>query len=169
VGKNSGARGGAGKEGKDFGKGEQKFVRGFRKTRRQRRERGKDGIYRDWIHVALPASKVLRFRAAAMELVKKHGVQVLESGLWIQPELFSMPLGIHDDATNKAQLTLEETVDQLLHLVHEMGGSMEYTHGVGVKLASLMAEEHGYGVEVMRRIKKTLDPRGIMNPGKMAL
>jgi len=43
------------------------------------------------------------------------------------------------------------------------------THGVGVKLASLMAEEHGYGVEVMRRIKKTLDPRGIMNPGKMAL
>jgi FAD/FMN-containing dehydrogenase len=138
-------------------------------NRRQRRERGKDGIYRDWIHVALPASKVLPFRAAAMELVKKHGVQVLESGLWIQPELFSMPLGIHDDGTNKAQLTLEETVDQLLHLVHEMGGSMEYTHGVGVKLASLMAEEHGYGVEVMRRIKKTLDPRGIMNPGKMAL
>ena len=50
-----------------------------------------------------------------------------------------------------------------------MGGSMEYTHGVGVKLAALMAEEHGYGVEVMRRIKKTLDPNGIMNTGKMAL
>jgi FAD/FMN-containing dehydrogenase len=104
-----------------------------------------------------------------MEIAKKHGVQVLESGLWIQPELFSMPLGIHDDGTNKAQLTLEETVDELLHLVHEMGGSMEYTHGVGVKLAPLMAEEHGYGVEVMRRIKKTLDPKGILNPGKMGL
>jgi glycolate oxidase len=89
--------------------------------------------------------------------------------LWIQPELFSMPLGIQDDGTNKAQLVLEETVDELLHLVHEMGGSMEYTHGVGVKLAPLMDEEHGYGAEVMRRIKKTLDPNGIMNPGKMAL
>jgi alkyldihydroxyacetonephosphate synthase len=145
------------------------IARRFMQNRRQRRERGRDGIYRDWIHVALPASKVLPFRAAAMEIVKKHGVQVLESGLWIQPELFSMPLGIHDDGTNEAQLALEETVDKLLHLVHEMGGSMEYTHGVGVKLASLMAEEHGYGMEVMRRIKQTLDPNGIMNPGKMAL
>ena len=145
------------------------IARRFMQNRRQRRERGKDGIYRDWIHIALPASKVLSFRAAAMEIAKKRGVQVLESGLWIQPELFSMPLGIQDDGTNKAQLALEETVDDLLHLVHEMGGSMEYTHGVGVKLAPLMAEEHGYGVEVMRRIKKALDPKGIMNPGKMGL
>ena len=80
-----------------------------------------------------------------------------------------MPLGIEDDGTNKAQLVLEETIDELLHLVHEMGGSMEYTHGVGVKLAPLMGEEHGYGVEVMRQIKKTLDPNNIMNPGKMGL
>ena len=145
------------------------IARRFMQNRRQRRERGKDGIYRDWIHIALPASKVLSFRAAAMEITKKRGVQVLESGLWIQPELFSMPFCIQDYGANKAQLALEETVDELLHLVHEMGGSMEYTHGVGVKLAPLMAEEHGYGVEVMRRIKKALDPKGIMNPGKMGL
>jgi alkyldihydroxyacetonephosphate synthase len=145
------------------------IARRFMQNRRQRRERGRDGIYRDWIHVALPASKVLPFRAAATEVVKKHGVRILESGLWIQPELFSMPLGIRDDGVNNGQLALEETVDELLHLVHKMGGSMEYTHGVGVKLASLMDEEHGRGLEVMRRIKKTLDPNGIMNPGKMGL
>jgi FAD/FMN-containing dehydrogenase len=80
-----------------------------------------------------------------------------------------MPLGIEDDGLNKAQLALEQAVDELLHMVHKMGGSMEYTHGVGVKLASLMAEEHGYGLEVMRRIKKTLDPNGVMNPGKLGL
>jgi FAD/FMN-containing dehydrogenase len=104
-----------------------------------------------------------------MEIVKKRGVHVLESGLWIQPELFSMPLGIVDDGTNRAQLALEETVGELLRLVHEMSGSMEYTHGVGVKLAPLMAEEHGYGLEVMRQIKRTLDPNNIMNPGKLGL
>ena len=164
-----GAKGLPQKEAERFWNDRHEIARRFMQNRRQRRERSRDGVYRDWIHVALPASKVLSFRAAAMEIAKKRGVQVLESGLWIQPELFSMPLGIQDDGTNKAQLALEETVDELLHLVHEMGGSMEYTHGVGVKLAPLMAEEHGYGVEVMRRIKKTLDPNGIMNPGKMAL
>jgi len=46
---------------------------------------------------------------------------------------------------------------------------MEYCHGVGVKLAALMEDEHGYGLEVMRRIKKVLDPNGIMNPGKLGL
>jgi FAD/FMN-containing dehydrogenase len=144
-------------------------ARRFMRQRRQRRERGKDGVYRDWIHVSLPGSKVLSFRAAAMEIVKKHGVHLQESGLWIQPELFSMPLRAVDNATNNAQLALEETVAELIRLVHEMGGSMEYTHGVGVKLAPLMAEEHGYGLEVMRQIKKTLDPNNIMNPGKLAL
>lgn len=156
-------------EAERFWNNRHEIARRFMQNRRQRRERGRDGIYRDWIHVALPASQVLPFRAAAMAIAKKHGVEVLESGLWIQPELFSMPLGIQDDGTNRAQLALEETVDELLHRVHEMGGSMEYTHGVGVKLAPLMVEEHGHGVEVMRRIKKMLDPNGIMNPGKLAL
>jgi D-lactate dehydrogenase (cytochrome) len=32
-----------------------------------------------------------------------------------------------------------------------------------------MAREHGYGLEVMRGIKKVLDPNNIMNPGKLGL
>ncbi|MGH7767710.1 MAG: FAD-binding oxidoreductase [Candidatus Binatia bacterium] len=145
------------------------IARRFMENRRQRRERGRNGVYRDWIHVALPASKVLPFRQAATEIVAKRGVHLQESGLWIRPELFSMPLRIEDDGTNRAQLALEETVEELLRLVQKMGGSMEYTHGVGVKLAPLMAEEHGYGLEVMRKIKRVLDPNNIMNPGKMGL
>jgi alkyldihydroxyacetonephosphate synthase len=145
------------------------IARRFSENRRQRRERGRDGVYRDWIHVALPASKVLAFRRAAIEIVAKRGVHLQESGLWVRPELFSMPLRIEDDGSKDAQLALEEAVDELLRLVQKMGGSMEYTHGVGVKLAPLMAEEHGYGLEVMRKIKKILDPNNIMNPGKMGL
>ena len=145
------------------------IARRFMKNRRQRRERGQDGIFRDWIHVALPASKVLPFRTAARDVIKKHGVQLQESGLWVQPELFSLRLGAEEGGISDPQLALEETVEELLRLVQKLGGSMEYTHGVGVKLAPLMAEEHGYGLEVMRQIKKTLDPNSIMNPGKMGL
>jgi len=144
-------------------------ARRFMANRTQRRGRGREGMYRDWIHVALPASKVLAFKNAALMIVEQHGAHLHESGLWIRPELFSMRLGIEDNGVNQAQLALQDTVDELLRLAQSMGGSMEYTHGVGVKLAPLMLEEHGYGLEIMRRIKRTLDPNNILNPGKMGL
>ena len=156
-------------EAEDFFRDRHVIARRFMQNRRQRRERGRDGIYHDWIHVALPASNVLAFRAAAAAIIERRGVRLQESGLWVHPELFSMRLGAEYDGANQAQLELEETVEELLRLVQKMGGSMEYTHGVGVKLAPLMAEEHGYGLEIMRRIKQTLDPNGILNPGKMGL
>ena len=46
---------------------------------------------------------------------------------------------------------------------------MEYCHGVGVRLAHLMGEELGSGLEVLQEIKKALDPHNIMNPGKLGL
>ena len=157
------------REPEEFWRGRHEIARRFMSNRRQRRERARDGVYRDWIHVALPASKVLAFKRAAQEVIKQRNVRLQESGLWVQPELFSMRLGADDDDTPNAQLALEETIEELLRLVQQIGGSMEYTHGVGVKLAPLMAEEHGYGLEVMQQIKRALDPNNIMNPGKMGL
>ncbi len=152
-----------------FWRDRHEIARRFARNRRERRERGKDGVYRDWIHVALPASKVLTFRRASMELIKAHGVRLQESGLWVQPELFSMRLGIEDDGSEDAQASLQQAVEELLKLAQSMGGSMEYTHGVGVKLGRLMSAEHGHGATVMRQIKRSLDPNNILNPGKMDL
>ena len=156
-------------EPEQFWRERHEIARRYKKNRRQRRERGRDGVYRDWIHVALPPSKVLAFRKQAQEIVERRGVRLQESGLWVQPELFSMRLGAEDKEGFDAQLALEETVEELLRLAQQVGGSMEYTHGVGVKLAPLMATEHGYGLAVMRQIKESLDPNDIMNPGKMGL
>lgn len=80
-----------------------------------------------------------------------------------------MRLAVEDREGGKGQERLEDTVEELLRLVQQMGGSMEYTHGVGIKLAPLMKQEHGYGLEAMRQIKKALDPNNIMNPGKLGL
>lgn len=157
------------KDAEEFWRDRHEIARRFARNRRQRRERGRDGIYRDWIHVALPSAAVLAFRRAARQITERYGVRVQESGLWVQPELFSMRLGAEADAVADAQLALEEAIEELLRMVQQMGGSMEYTHGVGVKLAPLMAEEHGYGLQVMRQIKQALDPNNILNPGKMAL
>jgi FAD/FMN-containing dehydrogenase len=157
------------REAESFWRDRHVIARRFAQNRRARRERGKDGSYRDWIHVALPASRVLQFRKASAKVIEDHGVRLLESGLWVHPELFSMRLGSEDDGSRNGLLSLQQAIEALLQLAQKMGGSMEYTHGVGVKLAALMAAEHGYGLEVMRQLKKTLDPNNILNPGKMGL
>ncbi|HED23654.1 MAG TPA: FAD-binding oxidoreductase [Firmicutes bacterium] len=49
------------------------------------------------------------------------------------------------------------------------GAAISHHHGIGLHRGLYMAEEHGPGLEVLRRIKKALDPNGIMNPGKLGL
>ena len=64
---------------------------------------------------------------------------------------------------------LAEAVEDVLMLAQDMGGIMEYCHGVGMKLNHLLAREMGVGHDVMRQLKDVLDPSGIMNPGKLGL
>ncbi len=59
-------------------------------------------------------------------------------------------------------------MDAVNGVVRELGGSFSAEHGVG-KLKPYMMPDWRGGAElaVMQRIKQALDPRGIMNPGKV--
>jgi len=53
-------------------------------------------------------------------------------------------------------------------LVARYGGSFSAEHGIGqLKRTELARYKHPVALEVMRAIKQTLDPNGIMNPGKV--
>ena len=120
----------------------------------------------DYLHVALPVSQVLDYRLRCEEILSRRGLRVIEYAIWTRPELFSMLVVPDATVTDDSVRGPEDAVDEVLALAQDMGGIMEYCHGVGVKLAHLLPREMGVGMEVARAMKAALDPDGIMNPGK---
>jgi D-lactate dehydrogenase (cytochrome) len=57
--------------------------------------------------------------------------------------------------------------DRMVARALTMDGTSTGEHGVGYGKLDFLIAEHGEAVEVMRTIKKALDPGNIMNPGKI--
>jgi alkyldihydroxyacetonephosphate synthase len=49
------------------------------------------------------------------------------------------------------------------------GGNLSHHHGVGLNRARFMADSLGDGLGVLAALKAALDPRGVLNPGKLGL
>ena len=65
---------------------------------------------------------------------------------------------------------LRTAADRIHRAALSLGGTVSSEHGIGLARAEYMAEQVGEeSLNVMRAIKKSLDPRGILNPGKMGL
>ena len=130
--------------------------------------RNRRSAYRmDYLHVALPISRVLEYRRRCQSVLASRRVIVREWSLWARPEFFSFLIVEDGDTGEETSASMAETVDSVLSIAQEMGGAMEYCHGVGIKLAHLMEGEMGTGLGVVTRMKKALDPANILNPGKL--
>lgn len=55
----------------------------------------------------------------------------------------------------------------LAELALNLGGTVTGEHGIGMGKIGYMEAEHGDAWDVMGDIKRTMDPNGIMNPGKI--
>ncbi|KAJ3866721.1 FAD-linked oxidase-like protein [Lentinula novae-zelandiae] len=71
--------------------------------------------------------------------------------------------------TNDAQLAVaKEAVERMVHRAIAMDGTCTGEHGVGIGKKKYLVEELGAGtVELMKMVKRTLDPLGLFNPGKV--
>jgi len=61
----------------------------------------------------------------------------------------------------------EAFIERLNWRAIQMGGTCTGEHGIGQGKMKYMSKEHGHGLDMMRSIKRALDPDNIMNPGKI--
>jgi glycolate oxidase len=62
----------------------------------------------------------------------------------------------------------EETVQRLMETVVALGGAISGEHGIGLAKTPFLRIQHSPAqVRAMKAVKDALDPRGVLNPGKM--
>jgi D-lactate dehydrogenase (cytochrome) len=76
---------------------------------------------------------------------------------------------VGDPANREVWDALESINHNIVHRAVALGGTCTGEHGIGIGKRQFMQLEHGEGYELMKAIKGLLDPKGLMNPGKMFL
>ncbi|MGD9833130.1 MAG: FAD-binding oxidoreductase [Piscinibacter sp.] len=73
-----------------------------------------------------------------------------------------------DPAKPQERETAERLNEQLVHRALAMEGTCTGEHGIGLHKQGFLIDEAGAGsVELMRTLKRALDPKNILNPGKI--
>ncbi|MBY6049410.1 FAD-binding oxidoreductase [Vannielia litorea] len=76
--------------------------------------------------------------------------------------------GIGFDRDDPAELAMIETFSaHLAETALRLGGTVSGEHGIGLGKRKYMEAEHGPALVPMRAIKQAMDPKGILNPGKV--
>ena len=114
--------------------------------------------------VVVPRSRLVDLLNEVDHISERTGVKMLSYGhagdgnlhvnfLWNEPD--EMP-------------SVERAIEQLFRSVVAMRGTLSGEHGIGVlKAPYLPLEQSDELIGVQRRIKATLDPMGLLNPGKI--
>jgi FAD/FMN-containing dehydrogenase len=120
--------------------------------------------------VSVPISAIPRFIAEASRAVvgAVPGARPVPFGHLGDGNIhfnISQPVG----GNKAAFLSRTDEINRIVHdIVHAFGGSISAEHGVGVaKIDEITRYKSVAALETMRAVKRALDPKGIMNPGKV--
>jgi FAD/FMN-containing dehydrogenase len=80
---------------------------------------------------------------------------------------YNLSMPAHGD--NAALISAQPDVNRIVHdLVHQHGGSISAEHGIGqLKREEILRYKSPVEMEMMRAVKRAIDPQGLMNPGKV--
>jgi glycolate oxidase len=115
--------------------------------------------------LAVPLSEIPQTVRRAREMGSELGIAVVFYGHFGDGNVHSAILVNPDDPDEVSRA--DELADRLHKLAIEVGGTVTGEHGTGAVRARYMRSEHGDALDVMKRIKNVMDPKGLLNPGKL--
>ncbi|MCA1613334.1 MAG: FAD-binding protein [Acidobacteria bacterium] len=116
--------------------------------------------------VVVPRSRVPELVGRVTEIGKKHDTFVVNFGHAGDGNIHVNFMCDRDDpgAMRRARAAVRDTFAAAVNL----GGTISGEHGIGYVKAPYLSMALGEPtIEMMRKIKRALDPNGILNPGKM--
>ncbi|WP_442595757.1 FAD-binding oxidoreductase [Neobacillus sp. D3-1R] len=115
--------------------------------------------------VCVPISKLAEVVVFARSLIDQSGMEGGVLGHVGDGNFHTILL--YDQNKPKQIKEIENINDQIVNLSLSLGGTCTGEHGVGLGKIKYQQKEHGDALELMLSIKKMIDPRNIMNPGKV--
>jgi len=103
----------------------------------------------------------------AQEISKKHDILITSFGHVGDGNIHTT--FVADVRSREDWNKVRGASEDLFEAVMETGGTVTAEHGTGLARAPHIERQLGEGLNVMRSIKKALDPLNILNPGKMNL
>lgn len=142
-------------------------MRPLRPSARWERQRRSDT---DYLHITIAVSKILEYKRFCDRVAADNDLEIHETAIWTHPELFSVLVHAPDTSRiGRDGSPLWIAVDAMLEKAIELGGGIEYCHGMGTKLDEWAEREWGKALPLARLAKGAVDPKGILNPGKLGL
>jgi len=117
--------------------------------------------------LGVPSSKIPETIRRAQAIAEKHNVTIATFGHVGDGNVHTT--FVADVRDREAWNRLRPAVEALVETAMEMKGTLSAEHGAGITRSAHIERQLGPAMEVMRKIKQTLDPESILNPGKMGL
>ena len=116
--------------------------------------------------IVVPRSKIPDAIIGVKEIAKKYNLTNANFG---HAGDGNIHVNIMIDKSDKDEFEkAEKAVKEIFELVLDFGGTISGEHGIGIsKMPYIGMELSQPAIEVMKKIKQVLDPKGILNPGKI--
>ncbi len=123
------------------------------------------------IEVAHFWSGIYPLHLALKQALAPYAQEVLSHFSHVYPQGTSMYMILLGQQKNDAdaEKTILGAWETAMKICKEHHASIAHHHGVGIVRLPYLAEELGEGKIVLEKVKRALDPEGIMNPGKLGL